>query len=74
MADGQGCKWLCLWYLHLIVPGLMAFLMAFVLQSSPDLYTWTPVATNILSGSVPGITNPMAPGAGRQFWRVLSQP
>ncbi len=52
----------------------MAFLMAFVLQSSPDLYTWTPVAMDILSGSVPGITNPMAPGAGRQFWRVLSQP
>jgi hypothetical protein len=45
-----------------------------ILQSSPDLYNWTPVATDTLNGSVLDITNLVAPGSGRQFWRALLQP
>ncbi len=48
--------------------------VSYVLQSSPDLYNWTPVATDTLNGSVLDITNPTAPGSSRQFWRALWQP
>lgn len=45
----------------------------YVLQSSPDLYHWTPVATNILSGGTLEITNSVAPGSSQEFWRALWQ-
>lgn len=47
--------------------------VAYILQSSPDLYHWTSVATNTLSGGVLDITNNIAPGTSRQFWRALWQ-
>ena len=46
----------------------------YVLQSSPDLYHWTSVATDTLTGSVLDVTNPIAPGTGQQFWRAAWLP
>jgi hypothetical protein len=48
--------------------------VSYVLQSSPDLYQWTSVATNILNGGALDITNSVAPGSNQQFWRALWQP
>jgi hypothetical protein len=47
--------------------------VAYVLQSSPDLYHWTSVSTNTLSGATLDITNDVVPGTSRQFWRALWQ-
>ncbi len=46
----------------------------YVLQSSPDLYHWTPVATDTLTSSVLDVTNAVAPGTGQQFWRAVWSP
>lgn len=48
--------------------------VSYILQSSPDLFDWTSVATNTLSGATINITNPIVPGAGQQFWRALRRP
>ncbi len=46
----------------------------YVLQSSPDLMTWTPVSTNTLSESSLNITNLVSPGSPQEFWRAVWQP
>ena len=46
----------------------------YVLQSSPDLMTWTPVSTNTLLGGTLNITNQISPGSPQQFWRAVWQP
>ncbi len=46
----------------------------YVIQSSPDLLTWTPVSTNWLVGSTLNITNLISAGAPQQFWRAVWQP
>jgi hypothetical protein len=45
--------------------------VSYVLQTSPDLFTWTPVATNTLSGATAVFTNAITPGAPDQFWRAI---
>jgi hypothetical protein len=44
------------------------------IQSSPDLFTWTPVLTNLLAGNVLNLTNAIPSDAGQQFWRAVWQP
>jgi hypothetical protein len=46
----------------------------YVLQSSPDLSTWTSIATNLLSGNTAILTNQLVPGRPHQFYRALWQP
>ncbi|MGH7994073.1 MAG: hypothetical protein ACREDQ_11190, partial [Limisphaerales bacterium] len=46
----------------------------YVIQSSPDLMTWTPVSTNTLVGSTLNITNLISPDSPQQFWRAVWQP
>jgi hypothetical protein len=46
----------------------------YVIQSSPDLLTWTPVSTNRLVGSTLNITNLISAGGPQQFWRAVWQP
>jgi hypothetical protein len=46
----------------------------YVIQSSPDLLTWTPVSTNTLVGSTLNITNLISPDSPQQFWRAVWQP
>jgi hypothetical protein len=46
----------------------------YIIQSSPDLSTWTPVLTNRLVGNVLNLTNAISTGAGQQFWRAAWQP
>jgi alpha-N-arabinofuranosidase len=46
----------------------------YVLQSSPDLTTWTSISTNRLAGSILTITNLVSPDAPQQFWRAVWQP
>jgi hypothetical protein len=46
----------------------------YIIQSSPDLSTWTPVLTNRLVGNVLNLTNAISAGAGQQFWRAAWQP
>jgi len=48
--------------------------VSYVLQTSPDLVHWTPVATNLLSSSVVNVTNPISPAAPQKFWRAIWQP
>jgi hypothetical protein len=47
----------------------------YVVQQSSNLFAWTSISTNLLSGGVLYITNPIAsdPGA-TMFWRALWQP
>jgi hypothetical protein len=44
----------------------------YVLENSSDLFSWTPVATNTLSGSMWNVTNNMASPA--KFWRAVWLP
>jgi hypothetical protein len=44
--------------------------VSYVLQTSPDLFNWTSVATNVLAGNALTITNPVALAAEAQFWRA----
>lgn len=46
----------------------------YVIQSSTDLITWTPVSTNITSGSSTWVTNSIPPGTPTEFWRAVWQP
>ena len=46
----------------------------YVIQISSNLMTWISVSTNTLPGGTLNLTNPIAPGASRQFWRALWQP
>ncbi len=46
----------------------------YVLQSSPDLTTWTSISTNRLIGGTLNITNLVSPDAPQQFWRAVWQP
>jgi alpha-L-arabinofuranosidase len=46
----------------------------YVLQSSPDLLTWTPVSTNTLVGSTLNVTNLISPGSPQEFWRAVWLP
>jgi hypothetical protein len=46
----------------------------YVLQISTNLSAWTSVSTNVAAASSINITNTLAPGAARQFWRAVWQP
>lgn len=46
----------------------------YIIQRSPDLFTWTPVSTNSLVGNVLSITNVISSGITQQFWRAVWQP
>ena len=45
----------------------------YVVQTSSNLIQWIPSLTNVLSGNVVNITNPIPPGAADNFWRVIWQ-
>jgi hypothetical protein len=44
------------------------------LETSSNLYNWTPVATDTLTSGVLDVTNAVAPGTGQQFWRAVWSP
>ena len=46
----------------------------YVVESSSDLSTWTPVSTNLLAGNILNLTNAISPGTSQQFWRAVWQP
>jgi len=46
----------------------------YVLQTSTNLNTWTPVSTNFLAASSVNITNTPIPGVHTQFWRAVWEP
>jgi hypothetical protein len=46
----------------------------YVIENSPDLFTWTPVSTNTLAGNVINITNAISSDLAQQFWRAVWQP
>jgi alpha-L-arabinofuranosidase len=46
----------------------------YVIQTSPDLFSWTPVSTNLLAGNLLNITNNIPPGSSQQFWRAVWLP
>jgi hypothetical protein len=46
----------------------------YIIQRSPDLFTWTPVSTNLLAGNLLNITNAISSGVTQQFWRAVWQP
>ena len=46
----------------------------YIIQNSPDLFTWTSVSTNRLAGNVLNITNTISSNATQQFWRAVWQP
>ena len=46
----------------------------YVIQSSTDLASWSPVATNTLSGSTLNVTNSINPSLPVQFWRAVWLP
>jgi len=46
----------------------------YVIQNSPDLFNWTPVATNNLTGASASVPVPVTPGASKQFFRAVWQP
>ena len=46
----------------------------YILQSSPDLATWTSIATNTLIGNTLTITNQISPGSTHEFYRAIWQP
>jgi hypothetical protein len=46
----------------------------YVVESSTNLITWTPVSTNTPLASTVNITNSMASSMPEQFWRVIWQP
>jgi hypothetical protein len=43
----------------------------YYIQNSPNLTTWTTVATNTLSSNTLLITNPIPPASSKQFWRAV---
>jgi hypothetical protein len=46
----------------------------YAIQSSTDLASWSPVATNTLSGSTLNVTNMVDPSMTAQFWRAVWLP
>jgi hypothetical protein len=46
----------------------------YLIASSTDLMTWTPVLTNFSTTGIIMVTNPVLPGLPRQFWRAVWQP
>ena len=46
----------------------------YVIQSSTNLVSWSPVSTNTPTGSMLSITNPVAAPVPAQFWRAVWQP
>ncbi|MCX7722810.1 MAG: alpha-L-arabinofuranosidase [Verrucomicrobiae bacterium] len=46
----------------------------YVIESSPDLTTWTPVSTNSLAGPTLTLTNTINPNEPQQFWRAVWRP
>lgn len=46
----------------------------YVIQSSPNLFAWTSVSTNTLSGANGNVTVPISPGTAAQFFRAVWQP
>ena len=46
----------------------------YVIQNSPDLFNWTPVATNNLTATSASVPVPVTPGAAKQFFRAVWQP
>ena len=46
----------------------------YVLQTSTNLVTWTPVSTNVSATSSINITNTVISGAHSQFWRAVWEP
>jgi alpha-L-arabinofuranosidase len=46
----------------------------YITQSSPDLVTWTPVSTNMLTGSSTNINVPYSPSTPKQFYRAVWMP
>ena len=44
-----------------------------VIYSSPDLKNWTPIQTNIVSGSTLTFTNTVNPAVSSQFYRAVVQ-
>jgi len=46
----------------------------YVIQSSPDLVSWTPIATNLLAGNMVTITHAISPGSPQQFYRAIWLP
>jgi alpha-L-arabinofuranosidase len=46
----------------------------YVVESSPDLLSWSAVSTNKLVGYSLNITNPITAGTPQQFWRASWQP
>ena len=46
----------------------------YVVQTSTNLTAWVAISTNALPVGTLNLTNPVGPGAARQFWRALWQP
>jgi hypothetical protein len=46
----------------------------YIIQSSPDLATWTSIATNTLTGNTLTITNQTSPSSPNEFYRAIWQP
>jgi hypothetical protein len=46
----------------------------YIVQSSPDLVSWTSLSTNLLVGDTATVTVPVSPAAPRQFYRAIWQP
>jgi len=46
----------------------------YIVQSSPDLITWTSISTNLLTGSSLTLPIAMPPGSPHQFYRAIWQP
>jgi hypothetical protein len=63
-----------------IQPGQLALLLhgqagtPYVIQSSPDLVSWTPVSTNILTASFLNFDLPISAQTTNQFLRAVWQP
>jgi hypothetical protein len=51
------------------IPGL-----SYILETSTDLATWTPVSTNGLNNATLLLTNAIPSNAPQQFWRAVWQP
>lgn len=43
----------------------------YIIQSSPDLFHWTSISTNTLTGSTTNIPLSILPGQSRQFYRAI---
>jgi hypothetical protein len=46
--------------------------LTYVVQASPDLNQWTPIATNVLQGSSGFVQDPQPPSPSQRFYRALT--